>query len=250
MKKVFRLIEKESVKFAQLPFFEFLVNKSIDSIQKLSFAPCFALLIVGYAYLNKFVCLQAPTVNPIQYIVNKQIREEGNHSIWFLKDLQDLFNQFLNLTNSLKFNLSAQTVICRKTIYKLYRRTFQINPIYKLLAIDSIETISNIFLSITAPVAQQLKVITNREYPSFANLHLLAENNHNIDSSETKNFIATMHLAEDIRKQSCKLVNKTFELFIALVDILINFAEEYKIKQLLTRSFDGSNFARLLCGNL
>ena len=38
MKKVFGLIEKESAKFAQLPFFGFLVNKSIAFIQRLSFA--------------------------------------------------------------------------------------------------------------------------------------------------------------------------------------------------------------------
>ena len=41
--------------------------------------------------------------------------------------------------------------------------------------------------------------------------------------------------------------DKIFELFTALVDMLVNFAEEYKIKQLLIRSFDGFDFAQLPC---
>ncbi|MBN3898778.1 MAG: hypothetical protein HWQ41_26965 [Nostoc sp. NOS(2021)] len=230
MKKVFALIEKESTKFAQLPFFEFLGNKSIDFIQRLSFAPCFALFVMGYGDLNKFVWLQEATVNSIPDIVNKQIREEENHWIWFLNNLEYLnLNLFLNFTDSLKFNWSEHTVICRQI-------SFQVNPIYKLVGIESIESISNLFLSITAPVTQKLKVLTNREYPYFVNAHLLAENDHNVHSHETKEFIASMHLAEYIHKQACELVNKIFELFTALVDMLINFAEEYKIKQLLNRS--------------
>ncbi|MBD0388546.1 MAG: hypothetical protein ICV54_19105 [Nostoc sp. C3-bin3] len=235
MKEIFTLIEKKSVKFAQLPFFEFLKNKSIDPIQRLSFAPCFAPFVMGYGDLNKFVWLEEPTINPIQDIVNKQIREEENHWIWFLKDLEELnFNRFFSFSDSLEFNWSNETLICRQTIYELYRRTYQVNPIYKLVAIESIESISNIFFSITAPVTEELKAITNREYPYFGNPHLLAENSHSVHSFETKEFIANIHLPEDICTQAYELVNKIFELFTVLVDMLVNFAEQYKVKQLLT----------------
>ena len=44
-------------------------------------------------------------------------------------------------------------------------------------------------------------------------------------------------------------INKIFELFTVLVDMLVNFAAKYNnIKQLLTRSFDGSDLAQLPCG--
>ncbi|HYX13904.1 MAG TPA: hypothetical protein VE944_05950 [Nostoc sp.] len=181
MKKVFGLIEKESAKFAQLPFFGFLVNKSIAFIQRLSFALCFALFVMGYENLNKFLCLKEVTVNPIQYILNNQNREEDNNWIWSLKDLKYLtFNLFLNFISSLK-------VIYRKLIYELYQQPFQINPIYR---------------------GRQEKNCPLS--PAFG--------------------------------------DKIFELFTALVDILANFAEEYNIKQLLTRSFDSSDFAQLPCG--
>nr|ADO18988.1 hypothetical protein Nfla_1501 [Nostoc flagelliforme str. Sunitezuoqi] len=181
MKKVFALIEKESAKFAQLPFFGFLINKSITFLQRLYFAPCFALFVIGYADLNKFVCLEEATVNPIKYIVNKPIPEEENHWIWFLGYLEYLgFKLFLNFTESVKF-------ICRQIIYELYRQTFQVNPIYRVR-----------------------------------------------------------------QEESCPLppalVDKIFELFTVLADMLVNFAEEYNIKQLLTRSFYGSDFAQLSTG--
>jgi len=181
MKKVFALIEKESAKFTQLPFFEFLVNKSIAFIQKLSFALCFALFVIRYRDLNKFVCLEEATVNPIQYIFNNQNCGKENNWIWSLKHLEYLaFNLFLNFTESLKF-------ISRKLIYELYQQTFQVNPISR-----------------------------GRQ--------------------------------EENCPPSPALVDKIFELFTALVYILVNFTEEYNIKQLLTRSFDGSDFAQLPCG--
>ncbi|MCC5664554.1 hypothetical protein LC653_11655 [Nostoc sp. CHAB 5784] len=181
MKKVFALIEKESAKFAQLPFFEFLINQSITFLQRLYFALCFALFVMGYGDLNKFVCLEEATVNPIKYIVNKPIREEENHWIWFLKYLKYLnFKSFLNFTGSVKF-------ICRQIIYELYRRTFQVNLIHRVSQEES------------WPVS-----------PAF--------------------------------------VDKIFELFTALVDMVVNFAEEYNVKQLLSRSFYGSDFAQLPTG--
>ncbi|MCC5659080.1 hypothetical protein LC608_19290 [Nostoc sp. XA010] len=180
MKKVFGLIEKESAKVAQLPFFGFLVNKSIAFIQRLSFALCFALFVMEYGDLNKFVCLEEATVNPIQYTLNNQNREEKSNWIWFLKDLEYLtFNLFLNFTDSLKF-------IFRKLIYELYWQTFQVNFLYR---------------------GRQEKNCPLS--PAFG--------------------------------------DKIFEIFTALVDILANFAEEYNIKQLLTRNFDGSDFAQLRC---
>ncbi|MBC6432812.1 hypothetical protein FM036_19495 [Nostoc sp. HG1] len=188
MKKVSTLIEKESAKFAQLPFFEFLGNQSIAFVQRLSFVHYFAVFVMGYGNLNKFVWLEEATVHPIQYILNKQIREEENNWIWFLKDLEYFnFNLFLNFTDSLKFNWSDQTLICRQIIYELYRRTFQVNPIYR--------------------------------------------------GRQQENCLLP-----------AALVDKIFELFTALVDMLVNYAEEYNIKQLLTRSFDGSDFAQLPCG--
>ena len=191
MKKVFALIEKESAKFAQLPFFEFLANKSIAFIQRLSFALYFPLFVMGYGYFNKFIWLEEATVNPIQYTVNKQIREKENHWIWFLKDLKYLnFNLFLNFGDPLKFNWSDRTVICKQIIYELYRRTFQVNPIYQ-----GRQDAEGSFLS--------------------ASLLLPSA-----------------------------FLDKIFELFTALVDMVVNFAEEYNIKQLLTRSFDGSDFAQ------
>ncbi|MEH1874503.1 hypothetical protein [Nostoc sp.] len=194
MKKVFALIEKKSAKFAQSPFFEFLVDKSIAFIQRLFFAPCFALFLMGYGNFNKFVCLQETTVNSIQYTVNKQICEEKNHWIWFLKDLKNLdFNLFLNLADSLKFNWSDRTAIFKQIIYQLYRRTFEVNAIYG-------------------------------------------------EKQDTE---------KSLLSACCLLppafVDKIFQLFTALVNIVINFAEEYNIKQLLTRSFDSSDFPQLPC---
>ncbi|BBD65593.1 hypothetical protein NIES4072_07320 [Nostoc commune NIES-4072] len=177
MKKVFALIEKESAKFAQLAFFEFLVNKSNAFTQRLSFALCFALFVMGYGDLNKFFCLEA-TVNPIQYVLNNQNSGKENNWIWSLKYLEYLaFNLFLNFSDSLKF-------IYRKLIDELYQQTFQVNPIFR---------------------GKQ-----EENYPP-----------------------------------STTLVDKIFEIFTALVDMLVNFAEKYNIKKLLTRSLDGSDFAQL-----
>jgi hypothetical protein len=227
MKEVLALIEKESVKFAQLTFFTFLEDRSIDPIKRLGFVPYFAPFVMGYKDLNKFVWLEEPTIDPIQAIVNKQIHEEENHWIWFLKDLEELnFDFSLSFTDHLKLIWSDETRFCRQTIYELYRYTYKVSPIYKLVVIESIESISNIFFSKTTPVVEELKLVTGREYPYFGNTHLLAENDHNIHSYEMEELITNIHLTEDAQKQACELVIKIFELFTVLVGVLVDLARK------------------------
>ncbi|QFS42939.1 hypothetical protein [Nostoc sphaeroides] len=218
MKKVFALIEKESAKFAQLPFFELIVNKSNAFIQRLSFGFWFALFVMGSGDFNKFLWLKEATVNPIQYIVNKQIREEENHWIWFLKDLEFFaFNLFLDFTYSLKF-------ISRQIIYELYRRSFQVNPLYRGKQEESCP-LSPAFVDKIFGVAE-LKYKSGCRDVVFIRLYK--------DFGIMQNHFHTWNQQRQI-----------FELFTALM--VVNFAEQYNIKKLLTRSFDGSDFAQLLC---
>ena len=236
MKEVLAIIEKKKQEFAQLPFFDFLRDKSIDSRHRLSFTPCFAPFVMGFAELNKYVWREEPTNDPMQTIVNQYTYEDDNHWIWFLEDLQTLgFDLSLHFSDSLKFIWSDETQVSRQTIHEIYRYTYQAIPIYKLAVIEAIEAIADIFLSTTTQVTQELQAITKKEYPYFGNNHIVTESKHSIYSFEIGEFIANINLTEENLKEVSQLVEKIFDLFETLVNELLVYTKKHGNEKLFYR---------------
>ncbi len=232
MKLVLALIAEKKQQFRQTPFIKFLQDKSIDPMQRLAFAPYFAPFVMGFAELNKYVWRDETNSDPIQVIINEYTHEDDHHWIWFLEDLQLLeFNSSLNLNDSLKFLWSDETQISRQTIHEIYRYTAQASPIHKLVVIEAIEAIADIFLSTTAQVTEELKLTTNREYPYFGSYHIVTESNHQMYTSKTAEIITNIHLDTETLKESLQLVNQVFDLFSILVDSLLINAKKNHIKQ-------------------
>jgi hypothetical protein len=228
MNKVFALIAEKKQDFAQLAFFNFLKDQTLDCKYRLSFAPCFAPFVMGFAELNKYVWREEPTDDPIQAIVNQYTYEDDHHWIWFLEDLQKLeLNSYLQFNDFLKFTWSDETQVSRQTIHEIYRYTYQAQPIRKLAVIEAIEAIADIFLSTTTLVTQELNAIEPQEYPYFGSHHIVTEANHTIFSSAMREFITNIKLSEKDIEELCQLVEQTFELFEVLIEALLLYATKH-----------------------
>lgn len=237
MKEVFALIEAKKQEFAQTPFIKFLQDKSIHPKRRLAFAPCFAPVAMGFADLNKYVWRDESSKDPIQAIINQYTYEDDHHWIWFLEDMQDLdCDLCMNFNDALKFLWSDETQLSRQTIHEIYKYTYQAIPIYKLVVIETIEAIADIFLPTTALVTEELKVTTNRQYKYFGDFHTISESNHTMHTSEVADEIANFYLDEETTKGAFELVNKVFDLFVVLVDDLVFIAKNYNIEDPLKHS--------------
>ncbi|MGK7916350.1 MAG: hypothetical protein AB4038_12545 [Prochloraceae cyanobacterium] len=188
MKEVFALIDKKQQEFAESPFFKFLQDTSLTPRQRLAFAPGFSHFVMSFKDLNKYVFRVETINNKIEALINQHTHEDDHHWVWFLEDLQKLgLNQSLSLNDSLKFLWSEETKTQRLVTNQLYLLTYKANPIQKLVVMEAIEAISNVFLSATTQVTQELKVnqqlqgITKENYRYFGEHHLEVDSNHTIN---------------------------------------------------------------------
>ena len=232
MKEVLALIEKKKQEFAQLPFFMFLQDKSIDPRQRLAFAPYFAPFVMGFGELNKYSFRNEQSNDSIQAIVNQHTYEDDYHWLWFLDDLKSLgFDQFLNLSDALRLLWSEETRIPRQAVYELHRYTFQSAPIQKFVVIEAIEATADIFLSATTQVAQELETITGEKYSYFGSYHSMVDSGHTMHSSETEECMEDIQLKPENRKKALILVRKVFGIFTELMNGLYVYARTNQIEQ-------------------
>ncbi|MEO0684146.1 MAG: hypothetical protein AAFY76_03625, partial [Cyanobacteria bacterium J06649_11] len=179
MKEVFELIEKRNKEFAQLPFFQFLRDKSIHPRQRLVWVPCVIPLIMGVKDLNNCIFRKEPTTDPIQKIINFHTYEDGRHWRWFLTDLERLgLDSSFKLTDTLKFLWGEETQTARLLAYNLVASTLNASTAIQLVAIETIEATGVVAFSAFAEVGQELEEITQKRTRYFSASHLAVETGH------------------------------------------------------------------------
>jgi len=239
MKEVLAYIEKKQQEYAKSEFFEFLQDKSIPPRQRLAFAPCFTPFVMGFGELNRYIWRDETTNDPIQAIINQHTYEDDGHWIWFLEDLEKLgLDKSLNFTDTIRFIWSKEIQASRQTFYEIYRCTYKTTPILKLVAIEAIEAIADIFLSTTAQVAEELELASDIEYKYFGMHHFSIDSNHSMDSFETVESISNIKLDKDVEKEALELVNQMFDLFSRFIDVLLDYAKTYEFESSLNNDFD------------
>ena len=239
MKNILALIEEKQQAYSQLPFFQFLQDESIHPIKRLSFAPCAAPFIMSFADLNKYVLRQEPTNDKIQAILNQHSYEDDFHWQWFLEDLETLgFNCSLQLNDALRFLWSEETQTSRLLTHELYQYIAQSEPIEKLVALEAIEATSDVLVSVTKQVSDELKSIINQEYKYFGDCHFDAENNHNAYSDDMRKFLENIYISEKTQQKSLDLIDKVFEMFAQWTHGLLIYAQGYQVSQPLDVQLD------------
>ena len=232
MKNILNLIKEKQAVYSCSPFFDFLRNTTIPPEKRLAFVPSSAPFILGFADLCKYVLRQEPTNDRVQAILNQHTYEDGEHWLWFLEDVESLgFNYSLQLNDALEFLWSEETKVSRLLTYQLYQYIAQSDAVEKLVILETIEAIADVFLSTTKQVTDELEQITNREYKYFGNCHCHAESDHEAHSEDVHTFIENLQLSEQNEKRSIDLVHQIYKLFHQWNDELLVYAQSYPASQ-------------------
>ncbi len=238
MKEVLALIEKRKQEFAQLPFFKYLQDTSIDPEQRLVWIPCAAPFIMSFAELNKSVFRDEPTEDPIQAIINNHTYEDDHHFYWFLEDFKKLgFDCSIQFTDALKFIWSEDTSTTRWIIHNIFRYSLEANPIQKLVIIEVLEAGGNVVFSISSELVEEIVGLTGGEYRYFGDFHLALETGHTTGLNGVNKFVENIYLTEMQRQQAFDLVEKIFEL----ITILVNGFMEYNQTHFYGQKFVNSS---------
>jgi hypothetical protein len=228
MKDLLTIIEKKNQEFAQLPFFEYMKDESVEPQQKLAFAPVVPSLALGFSELCKRVLRQEPTTNKIQEMVNKHTYEEHFHWQWLLEDIEKMgINYSMPFSDAVRFMWSEHTKISRSLLPLFERYTYQADPIIKLVAVEVAEVTANIFFRATNPVAMQLQAMTGHELRYFGMCHYHVENTHTLHTPASLQAIRDIEVPEKIRQQAMELIDVAFDYFTELVNEFLVYIKNY-----------------------
>ena len=119
MKSILELIQKKNQEYAQLPFFKYMEDETINPRQKLAFAPVIAPLAMEFSELCKRVLRDEPTTNYIQEMVNVHTHEEHFHWQWLLEDLESMgMDHPMRFSDAVRFLWSEHTLVSRSMLSK------------------------------------------------------------------------------------------------------------------------------------
>lgn len=232
MEEVLALIEKKKQEFASSGLFEFMRDKSIDPRQRLAFAPCLPFFVMSFGEFNKYVFREEPTNDPVQEIVNKHSYEDEHHWLWFLEDLDRLgIDTTLKFSDAVNFVWSEETKASRWVTYQIFRYACGASPLVKLVSLEVIEAAGNVFFSTSAPIARELRSITQKEYLYFSGFHLEVEKNHTKDLPPQRRLIESIQLTIESRQEAFEIVENLFEAFTKMTDELLVYAKTHSFDQ-------------------
>ncbi|MEA5593876.1 hypothetical protein [Rivularia sp. UHCC 0363] len=232
MKEVLALIEQKRKEYAQLPLMKFLVDESIDPLERLSWAPCFAPFAMTFKDVNAHVFRKEPADSPLQEMINQHSYEDGRHWRWYLEDLEKLgFNESLNFTEALRFLWGEETQKTRLFCYDLLGLcVFEKDPIIKLAVIESIEVTGSVTLSLFVNIGEQIKRKTNHKLHYFSASHYAVETGHiqgGLNYEQTDELLKNIKLTQEQSIKACEAVEIVFDSFSKCMNEMMKYVENH-----------------------
>lgn len=232
MKEVLELIEQKRKEYAKLPLMKLLEDESIDPLERLSWAPCFAPFAMTFKDINAHVFRKEPADSPLQEMINKHSYEDGRHWRWYLNDLEKLgYDESLNFTDALKFIWGEETQKTRYFCYDLLGLcVFEKDPIIKLAVIESIEVTGSVTLSLFVNIGEQIEQKTNHKLHYFSASHYAVETGHiqgGLSYEETDNILKGINLTQEQIVKACEAVEIVFNSFSECMNEMMRYIENH-----------------------
>jgi hypothetical protein len=233
MKEVLKLIEQKTQEFAQLPFFEFLRDTSIEPRQRLAWAPSIAPFAMNFGELNRLYLRKEPTDNKLQELINNHTLEDDHHWKWFLQDLEKLeINHTLRFSEALKFLWSEDLQKTRKLSQDLFTLcTIHDDPILKIVIIEVIEATGHSAQVVIASVAQELQKSTQKEYRYFGEHHFEVESGHLAGVDNIEELLESLEITDEQKVKAFEIVEQVFQSFTEFINEMLAYAQKQCMKE-------------------
>ncbi|MFD3537733.1 hypothetical protein [Streptomyces sp. NPDC058664] len=222
MKRVLDYIEQKKMEFAQVPFFGYMQDESIDPKRKLGFAEALAPWVMAFADINKYVLRVEGSSDPIQRIINTHTEEDDHHFVMFIEDLKTLgFDSSSTFAESLEKLWGPQNIRARKLTYGLTCLIASVDPVLRLAVIEVIEATGNVAFSEWRKIAQEFQAQTGQVLHYFGDVHLGLESGHAMGTEDIEESLSSIELTADQVEQAYVLVDESFRLFTDMIDELL-----------------------------
>jgi hypothetical protein len=230
MKEILKLIAQKKVEHSKLAFYEFLRDTKVSPRDRMAFAPCFAFFVMSFSEFNRFVLREEPTTDEIQALINHHTYEDEDHWIWFLEDIRKLGLDVPScFTETMRFLWSDETMVQRSVVRWMFQTGAQAKPVHRLVLVEAIENVADVFLATTKPVAEELKILDQQDCRYFGDLHSISDAGHTMYSKEMEKFIGSIPLTVEEHTEAVRLVHETFDVFADLMSDLLAHAKVPKM---------------------
>lgn len=240
MKEILEYIKQRENEFAQVSFFKFLRDQSIDPYKRVVWFPCLAHFAMTFKDLNNDILKDESSDYPLQEMINQHTSQDGSHWKLYLKDLEALeIDRTMKFSEFLKFMWGDETLKIRRLSNNLVALCrYQTDLLLKIAVIEASEATAIPAFQAMAQVSEELKAITNKQYFYFSSTHLNLETGHihlDAEQDETEDFLLNIELNEEQKAQAFKLVDLVFDSFIECMDGLMQFAQKHTFAEFVDR---------------
>lgn len=232
MKSILELIEQKNREYAQLPFFKYMEDESIDPRQRLAFAPVITPLALEFSELCKRVLRDEPTTNYVQEMVNLHTHEEHFHWQWLLEDMEKMGIDYpMRFSDAVRFLWSNETKVSRSMFPLFERYTRGADPIIRLVAIEVSEVTANVFFRSTMSAALQLQGMTQAEFRYFGVRHNHIENTHTLHTPASLQKMREIEVSEEVRQKGLELIDVAFVYFTDLINEFLVYIQTHSYQE-------------------
>jgi len=209
MREILPVIQGRCRRYRAHPFIRFLLDEARSPHERLAYAPFAAHFVLTFSEFNRRgLHKEAPSGDWIQRAVNKHAAEDARHYAWFLKDLQSLGYDFpCNFTQAVEFIWSERGREARALGYAILSSIENAEPEARLVVIETIESMGNVWLEATLVAARKHPQWTKLIY--FGQHHLDRETGHAIGSEHDQ--VAGVMLSEEQRSRLVPMVHKLYD---------------------------------------
>ena len=200
-------IDERNEQYKKHSFIRFLQDTRIPALDRLSYIPYGLYFVMTFADINALLLPEENTDTPLQTMINIHGQEDSKHWAWFLQDIHTLgYNISFSFVEAAKFIWSKDAIRTRLFCYKLAQLCLNADALQKLVIIESIEKMGNVWLDNTVAIAKEAGLQDKLVY--LGQYHLDREVGHAIGTSEKD--IKKISLPEASRANAIKIVTEIY----------------------------------------
>lgn len=216
--------EKQKI-FSELPFFQFLRDRSRSAAERLSFAPAGAPFIMAFADLNKYVLYVANSTDPQQELINVHSYEDSTHYEMYLGDLETLGkDRRMRFSEALQFLWSDELKHMRQACYVLTALLSSAPTSLRLVIVETIEAMGAVAFRTFTEVAEDYRAETGKALRYFGRPHEELESGHTMGTEGIEERLTRIALTDAELAKARELTDVVVRAFSSMMDDLHQYS--------------------------
>lgn len=222
MMSIIRRVNERKRELARHPF---LANDEVDAEIRMSFAPCLAPFVMGFADVNILGLRDEHSGDHLQQLVNDHTHEDDHHWPMYLDDLRTLgLDDVQSLTGTLKTLWGNEQLRTRRLTYELFAMARAASPALRIALVEAIEATGFIAWRNFLKAAKAYTAGTGRQLRYFGPEHAELETGHAMGADDIDHELRSIELSAEEREQAFQMVDDVFDLFDGMLTEQLEFA--------------------------